>query len=49
MAILNVESSKDEAAMHLFWCLAFISARCNFMLFATHIRGKENDLADALL
>ncbi len=34
--------------MHLIRCLAFLSAKDEFYIFATHIRGVDNTLADAL-
>ena len=46
--LINDGSSRDEEAMHLLRCLAFISARFEFYMFAVHIRGVDNLLADAL-
>ena len=34
--------------MHLMRCLAFIMAKCEFFLFASHIKGQHNKIADAL-
>ena len=48
VAIVNSGTSRDQDAMHLMRCLAFIMAKFNFLLVASHIRGIENDLADAL-
>ena len=48
VAIINQGSSKDLDVMHLVRCLAFIMARCECHLFATHIKGHKNQLADAL-
>ena len=48
VAILNWGNSRDPEAMHLMRCLAFIKEKFQFFLFATHIKGKNNDLADAL-
>lgn len=48
VAILNWGNSQDPEAMHLMRCLAFIKAKFQFALFATHIKGTNNDLADAL-
>ena len=48
VAIINSGTSKDCEAMHLMRCLAFISAKYEFSLFATHISGVSNVLADAL-
>lgn len=48
VAILNSGDSKDNEAMHLCRCLAFITARFQINLFATHVRGIDNSLADAL-
>ena len=48
VAILNWGNSNDSEVMHLIRCLAFIKARFQFDLFAVHISGVRNDLADAL-
>ena len=48
VAIVNSGSSRDQDAMHLLRCLAFITATFGFTLSASHIRGVDNDLADAL-
>lgn len=48
VAILNWGSSLDPAVMHLMRCLAFILAKFQIDLFASHIPGLKNDLADAL-
>ncbi len=34
--------------MHLLRCLAFLEAKQVFHIFATHIKGVDNTLADAL-
>ncbi len=44
MAIVDSGSCRDPQAMHLF----FIAAHFNFSLQASHIRGVDNGLADAL-
>lgn len=46
--IINHGSSKNPEAMQLTRCLAFIAARREFHIRATHIRGVDNILADAL-
>ena len=46
--IINSGSSKCPEAMHLMRCLAFISARFQVHLFASHIKGVDNPIADAL-
>jgi len=46
--IINRNTSKDEDASHLLRCLAFVREKYNFFLFATHIVGKNNTIADAL-
>ena len=46
--ILNQGTSKDLEAMHLIRCLAFIMAKQEFYLFASHIKGQFNTQADAL-
>ena len=48
VAIINQGTSRDLEAMHLVRCLAFIMAKCEFFLFATHIKGQHNKIADAL-
>lgn len=48
VSILNKGSSKNQEAMHLMRCLAFLAAKFEFCLFSTHLRGVENSLADAL-
>ena len=48
VSIINQGSSRDEEAMHLLKCLAFITAKLEFFIFATHFRGIDNILADAL-
>ena len=47
VAIVNQNSSKDKEVMHLMRCLAFITAKFQFLLTATHIPGI-NMAADAL-
>ena len=44
VAIVNSGTSRDQDAMHLLRCLAFIMAKFNFLLVVSHIRGLENDL-----
>ena len=46
VAILRSGTSKDELIMHVMRCLAFITARFNFVVSASHIRGVDN--TDAL-
>ena len=48
VAIVNHGSSKNAEAMQLLRCLSFIAATFDFRLVATHIRGRDNILADAL-
>ena len=48
VAVLTSADSKEPEVMHLLRCLAFLKAKFQFTLFSSHIRGKENDLADAL-
>ena len=48
VAIVNHGSSKNAEAMQLMRCLSFIAATFDFRLVATHIRGRDNILADAL-
>ena len=48
VTILNQGTSKDLEVMHLIRCLAFIMAKWDFYLFASHIKGQLNTAADAL-
>lgn len=48
VSIINSGSSRVLEAMHVMRCLAFIAAKYEFSIFATHIRGVDNTLADAL-
>ena len=48
VSIINSGSSRVQEAMHLMRCLAFLAAKDEFYIFATHIRGVDNTLADAL-
>ena len=48
VAIVNSGSSRDQEVMHLMRCLTFLKAKFQFSLFSSHIRGVDNDLADAL-
>ena len=48
VAIISSGTSRDSEVMHLMRCLAFISAKFEFSIFATDISGIHNDLADAL-
>lgn len=45
---LNKGCCKDPDVMHLVRCLAFLRAKFQFALVASHIEGKRNTLADAL-
>ena len=48
VAIINSGSSRVQEAMHLMRCLAFIAAKHEFAIVATHISGVHNIQADAL-
>ena len=48
VGIVNSDSSKNPKAMHLMRCLTFLAAKMHFRVRATHIRGVDNILADAL-
>ena len=48
VAIVNSGTSKEKDAMHLRRCLAFLEAKRGFHLFAEHIKGADNRVADAL-
>ncbi len=46
--IINKGTSQDGTAMHLARCLAFCKAEFNMELVASHIKGADNGVADAL-
>ena len=48
VAIINKGDCKEQEAMHLLRCLEFLKAKYQFSLYASHISGVNNDLADAL-
>ena len=48
VGIVNSGSSKNLKAMHFMRCLTFLAAKMHFRVRATHIRGVDNILADAL-
>ena len=48
VCIVNQGTSRDPEVMHLVRCLAFIKARFQFELVASHIRHSSNTKADAL-
>ena len=48
VAILNQNSSREKEVMHLVCCLAFIMAKFQFLLSASHIPGVQNTATDAL-
>ena len=48
VAVLNSGTSRDDSPMHLIHCLAFITARFNFIVSASHINDVDNLLADDL-
>ena len=48
VSILNSNTSRDKEVMHLLRCLAFISAKFQFILVASHLPGQLNTAADAL-
>jgi len=39
--------SRDQEVMHLMQCLAFLPAKTEFFIFATHIKGVDNVIADS--
>jgi hypothetical protein len=45
---LNKGCCRDPEVMHLVRCLAFLKARFQFSVTASHIEGSRNVLADAL-
>ena len=48
VALINNGTSKDDVLMHLMRCLVFVTAKFNFVVSASHIKGTLNVLADAL-
>jgi len=48
VAIINQGSSRDQDIMHLRRCLAFLEAKFEFHICASHIKGGDNTRADAL-
>ena len=51
MAVINIVnhgSSKNQEAMYLARCLAFITAKFDFHIMATHISGALNTQTDVL-
>ena len=50
VCIVNQGSSRNQEAMHLARCLAFIKAKFDYTIVASHIQGAKNTstLADAL-
>ena len=48
VSTINRGTSRNPDAMHLARCLAFIKAKHEVDLIASHIRGADNSVADAL-
>ena len=48
VSIINHGTLKNQDAMHLAKCLAFITAKFDLHLWASHIKGVDNILADSL-
>ena len=48
VALINSGSSRENTLMHLMRCLVFIMAHYNFVASAAHIKGSDNNVADAL-
>ena len=48
VAIVNQGDSKEQEAMYPLHCLEFLKAKHQFLLYASHISGVNNDLANAL-
>ena len=45
---INNQTSPVKEISHLLWCLAFITARFNLRIVASHSPGHLNEVADAL-
>ena len=48
VAMINRGTSHEPEAMHLLRCLSFISAKFQLLLYASHLAGAKNTLADDL-
>ena len=48
VAVIKSRASKESEIMHLLRCVAFIEARWEFTLVATHLAGRDNTKADDL-
>ena len=48
VAIVNSGSSREAEAMHLRRCLAFLEAKWAIQLWAEHVWGVDNEVADSL-
>ena len=48
VSIINHGALKNQVAMHLARCLAFITAKFDLHMLASHIKGTDNILADTL-
>ena len=48
VAIINSGYTREPFLMHLLRCIFFISAKSDFTIFATHIPGHLNTVADAV-
>lgn len=48
VAVINGGYSREPDMMHLLRCLIFFSGYFQFQLYASHIPGRHNELADAL-
>lgn len=47
-SLIRVIVKTQMSCMHLVWCLGFIKTKFQFCLFASYIKGINNDIADAL-
>ena len=48
VAIVNSGTSRETEAMHLRRCLAFLEAKWSIHLWAEHVKGSDNQVADAI-
>ena len=48
VSIINSGTSCDDDVMHLLRCLVYVAMQFNFVIWAVHIFGVQNVLADAL-
>ena len=48
VTVMNKLSARDKQLSHLLRCMVFLAARHSFWFIASHIPGKDNQVADAI-